>query len=208
MAISYLYDTFKENFTTTNLYNLYVKDSLVEDELNVILGQIRTGFNSPYTSSCGRLFDGVSSILGQRQICTYEGQAAIELESLSESDEHDVLPYEIDCHNGLIEIDCRPMFCEIENLLNLNTGVNKIAKMFHNTIVVQVIDVCLRVMKSTGVKKVALGGGVMQNRLILRGLLDGLRASGFEGYVCRYAPLSDGGISLGQAAYAQSLLEG
>ena len=208
MAISYLYDTFKENFTTTNLYNLYVKDSLVEDELNVILGQIRTGFNSPYTSSCGRLFDGVSSILGQRQICTYEGQAAIELESLSESDEHDVLPYGIDCHNGLIEIDCRPMFCEIENLLNLNTGANKIAKMFHNTIVVQVIDVCLRVMKSTGVKKVALGGGVMQNRLILGGLLDGLRASGFEGYVCRYAPLSDGGISLGQAAYAQSLLEG
>jgi len=90
----------------------------------------------------------------------------------------------------------------------LNTGANKIAKMFHNTIVVQVIDICLRVMKSTEVKKVALGGGVMQNRLILGGLLDGLRASGFEAYVCRYAPLSDGGISLGQAAYAQSLLEG
>lgn len=208
MAISYLYDAFGDNFTSTNSYNLHVKDSLIRDELNVILGQIRTGFNSPYTSSCGRLFDGVSSVLGQRQICTYEGQAAVELESLSESDVQDILPYEIDCYDDLIEIDCRSMFCEIENLLNLNTDTNKIAKMFHNTVVGQVIVVCLKIMKSTGVKKVALSGGVMQNRLILGGLLVGLRASGFEVYVCRYAPLGDGSISLGQAAYAQFLIEG
>jgi hydrogenase maturation protein HypF len=95
----------------------------------------------------------------------------------------------------------------MEKLMNFNTGTDKIAKMFHNTIVAQVIDVCLRVMKSRGIKKVALGGGVMQNRLILGGLLYCLRTSGFKAYVCKYAPLGDGGISLGQAAYAQSLLE-
>jgi len=208
MAISYLHDAFGENFTSTKSYNLNLKDYLVKDELNVILGQIKTGFNSPYTSSCGRLFDGVSSILGQRQVCTYEGQAAIELESISESDTQEILPFEINTKDGLVEIDCRLMFREIETMLGLKACASMIARMFHNTVIKQVIDVCMEIKRSVGVKKVALNGGVMQNRLILRGLIEGLRTAGFEVFVCHYAPLNDGGVSLGQAAYAQSLLEG
>ncbi len=92
MAISYLYDYFINQ--TNNSKNKFVdyiftqfpfyKKIIEPDEIDIIIKQIQTGFNSPLTTSMGRLFDSVSSILNLTHIASYEGEAAINLEMTAE----------------------------------------------------------------------------------------------------------------------------
>src|SRR6202022_401774 len=49
-------------------------------ELIIIKQMLARGVNSPVTSSLGRLFDAVASLLGLRHRVSFEGQAAMELE--------------------------------------------------------------------------------------------------------------------------------
>jgi hydrogenase maturation protein HypF len=85
------------------------------EERSIILQQVHTGVNTPMTSSCGRLFDAVSAMLGVRSLITFEGQAAIELEMQSQEDApFQPYPYRLDQTNGLWEVRVKPI---IEALL-------------------------------------------------------------------------------------------
>ena len=77
-----------------------------------------------------------------------------------------------------------------------------ISTKFHGTIARMIVDMCRAISRDSGIKVVALSGGVFQNRLLFRLAVDGLREEGFEVLTHRLVPCNDGGISLGQAAIA------
>jgi hydrogenase maturation protein HypF len=156
--------------------------------------------NSPQTSSCGRLFDGVASLLGLRDRVSYEGQAAIELEWLARtSDAAGSYPVEFG-PGGVIQID--PVIAEL--LAEIRRGVQAadVARRFHSTIVEAIRRTCLRLREATGLERVALSGGVFMNDILLTESLEALGREGFRVYRHRLVPPNDGGLALGQLAVA------
>ena len=170
-----------------------------------VLSVARAGVNAPLTSSAGRLFDAVSSLLGVRDVVTYEGQAAIELE-------HHADPAETGTY--VIPVTDDPVAsCEVAHLIRAltedlaaGTAVPLLAARFHNALADLVLDVCRRLRELSGRSTVALSGGVFQNALLLSRCLDRLEGNGFEVLTHRQVPPNDGGISLGQAAVATERL--
>ena len=84
----------------------------------------------------------------------------------------------------------------------------EIAYRFHQMVSTVVADVCCRIAKRTGVSRVALSGGVFQNRLLLKLTLDALNKAGLDVISHQWVPTNDGCISLGQAVIANFMVEG
>ncbi len=154
--------------------------------------------NSPLTSSMGRLFDAVSSLIGVRQRINYEAQAAIELEANVAADEESTYAFAL--QDGEVE----PSTVIQAIVTDLRAGVPKerIAACFHLAVAHMVNDVCRLLCKQEGLSDVVLSGGVWQNQVILKHALRLLRKSGVSVYLHRRVPTNDGGIALGQAAIA------
>lgn len=170
-------------------------------EKDIIKSMIQNKKNIFYTSSCGRIFDMVSAILGVRSVIDYEGQAAVELEMCAmDSDTSAVYPFEIQKGSSL-EIDILPMIKKIlEDRQHINRSI--IARQFHNTIAYIILSTAEILREKYHINKVGLSGGVFQNRLLLNILSPLLKESKFEVYTHRRIPPNDGGISLGQIALA------
>jgi hydrogenase maturation protein HypF len=166
---------------------------------------LRAGVNTPLTSSAGRLFDAVSSLLGVRDVVTYEGQAAIELEQAADPAEGG--SYVVPVTDGPVHrIDASHLVGVIANDLAAGMAVPVLAARFHNALAGVVLDVCRRLRDEHGLSTVALSGGVFQNSLLITRCLDGLEGAGFRVLTHRQVPPNDGGISLGQAAVATEVL--
>ncbi|HME07574.1 MAG TPA: carbamoyltransferase HypF [Bryobacteraceae bacterium] len=152
------------------------------------------------TSSCGRLFDAMASILGVRHETTYEGQAAIELEAVATDDPE---TYPVDFHGtGPFQIDFRKTIQSVVQDALQGTPVPVISGRFHRTMGQVVVDACDRIRESEGLNRVCLSGGAFQNLRLLKYSADGLRGRGFEVFIHRRVPPNDGGLSLGQAVIA------
>jgi len=178
--------------------------TLTEIEQRIIVQQINTSFNSPLTSSMGRLFDAVSSITGVRQEINYEGQAAIELEAVADPDENSVYHFDIREEPGSpYLIDSVPLIQSVVNDIRSGIRPAVISARFHNGVANLIYEICLRLRKESGLKQVALSGGVFQNVTLLTRTLELLEASGFGVYTHRLVPPNDGGLALGQAVIAQ-----
>jgi hydrogenase maturation protein HypF len=171
-------------------------------ELAVIARQLQAGVNCPLTSSMGRLFDAVASIIGVRQEVTYEGQAASELEAMADSQESGLYPIPLVAET---ELRCDGVLEAIVQDLKSGTSAAVISGRFHNTIAAMVLSVAVSARKDWGVNRVVLSGGVFQNVRLLRRTLALLQADGFEMYRHRKVPPNDGGLSLGQALIAASV---
>jgi hydrogenase maturation protein HypF len=169
----------------------------------VVRHQIKSGVNSPPTSSIGRLFDAVSSLAGIRHTANYEGQAAIEMEAIVDPNERGVYPLLLTGN----QIDAAPLIREVVN--DLHAGLNKtiIAARFHNSLAQMVMDVCWQLRLSHGLSEVILSGGVWQNMILLIQCVDLLRKQGFDVFLHQEVPVNDGGIAIGQAAVAAWKLE-
>jgi hydrogenase maturation protein HypF len=167
-----------------------------------VLSVVRAGLNSPLTSSAGRLFDAVSAILGLRDVVSYEGQAAIELEQIADLSEQGSYPVPI---NGAV-VDVSALIRAVVDDLARGAAVPVIAARFHNSLAEVVATVCSRLREVHELSTVALSGGVFQNSLLMVRTLDRLEASDFEVLTHRQVPCNDGGISLGQAAVAAATL--
>jgi hydrogenase maturation protein HypF len=161
----------------------------------------RSGVASPPTSSAGRLFDAVASILGVRDAINYEGQAAIELEQLAD-------PAERGAYRARIQPG-RPFRIPGADLVrsaveDLGGGAapDVVAARFHNGVAAAIVAGCELSRETTGLGTVALSGGVFQNLLLLERTVAGLEALGFRVLTHGRVPPNDGGISLGQAAIA------
>jgi hydrogenase maturation protein HypF len=176
-----------------------------EEELHVLGRMIEQGVNSPLTSSMGRLFDGISALLGVRELARYDAQAAIELEQLLKPGEEAgrLLEWELHAEEAPMRIDPRPLVRELAAAVERGEeGARELSLRFHCTVLEMVRRSCQVVRERTGIEDVVLSGGVFQNEFLLRGAWEKLREAGFNAYVHRKVPTNDGGVALGQAAIA------
>jgi hydrogenase maturation protein HypF len=159
------------------------------------------GLNSPPTSSVGRLFDAVASILGVRDEVSYEGQAAIELEQLADVEEAGSYATSTD-DGDLLELQATDLVRAVVRDHLADVPVPVIAARFHNAVARLVVETCDVIREEHALSTVALSGGVFQNLRLLRHCLRDLGAAGFEVLIHHQVPPNDGGISLGQVAVA------
>jgi hydrogenase maturation protein HypF len=201
IAIALLLGAFDED-AFRNMATLMPIRSRRASDLAVLKRMIETGLNAPLTSSFGRLFDGVAAILGLRQITSYSGQAAVELEGRVAPSCAEAYPFgvvETDrADRPALEIDWRPAIRALATDVVDGREPGVVAAAFHNGVVAAIVDVA----KQIGEPVVALSGGCFQNRYLTERAVEGLEAAGFVAHWHRDAPPNDGGLAVGQIACA------
>lgn len=172
-------------------------------ELKNLRRMLKNGLNSSHTSSAGRIFDAVASILNVRQRVSYEGQAGMELEYLAESViSSDSYSFKLNSRRNLHVIDWEPMIVEIFDDLNKGILPQQISAGFHNTLIEIIYEIALKANQ----EKVVLSGGCFQNKYLLENSVRRLKHSGFEPYWHHKIPSNDGGLALGQILPAASII--
>ena len=164
--------------------------------------QCERGVNAPVTHAAGRLFDSVAAALGLApRTITYEGQAAIRLETAAHGWAGDVpalsLPVSV-ASDGLLVIDWAPVFGALRAGQAIPAGAWALA--FHRALAHAAAELVQRAGHAE--LPVALSGGVFQNRLLTQLVCDALAAQGRRVVQHRVVPPNDGGIALGQAVIA------
>jgi hydrogenase maturation protein HypF len=201
MALGYLYSLLGDIELPGPLQNLNLA------EIDIIKRQIQHKINCPLTSSVGRLFDAVAAISGMGYEIDYEAQAAIELEMLGaryiDSNKHDVYPFNIELKDSFRIVRLGKLFEAVLSDVKQNITVPEISAKLHKTVAAIAVQTCQNIAEETGLKQVALSGGVFQNRLLLGLTRKQLEKAGFEVYTHHIVPCNDGGISLGQVVIAQ-----
>src|SRR5690606_32921548 len=147
------------------------------------------------TTSAGRLFDAVAALVGLRQTASYEGQAALELESaLAQVETDDAYPVRVRSHSHCQIVDWEPMVTGIIDDLRCAQPIGRIAAKMHNTLAEMIVAVAVRADQ----ERVVLSGGCFQNQYLLQRTVEQLRRAGFRPYWHRRIPPNDGGIAFGQ----------
>jgi hydrogenase maturation protein HypF len=201
MAAVYLQQAFGEDFLQLDLPFVHRLDRQRWQLLDQIIGR---GLNCPPTSSLGRLFDAVASLLGLRSEVSYEGQAAIELEMMAIASDRGY-PFMIEA-GWPLQLDVMPTIRGVVQDAQRNIPNAIIAGRFHQTTARLFAETCRRIRQRTNLETVVLSGGVFQNRLLLERTMALLQADQFQVYINRLVPPNDGGLCLGQAAVAAARL--
>jgi hydrogenase maturation protein HypF len=198
MALSYLFQAYGRD-----LPKLPSVAAIPERERRVLLQMIEKGINAPLTSSCGRLFDAVAALVGIRDRVGYEGQAALELEMAIEGEgEEGFYPYDIDhAEEGYVSQPAVTVRAIVDDLLGGATAA-AVSARFHNTLSCLVAETCALLRADTGLSRVALSGGVFQNRYLTEKTVALLKGARFEVLTHSLVPPNDGGLALGQAVIA------
>ena len=186
-------DVFREQQTLMPIKSRRASD------LTVLKRMIETGLNTPVTSSVGRLFDGVAAITGLRQIASYSGQAAVELEgraSRAATSLTGAYPFYVNDDGPYLLVDWRPAIRALVDDVEKKRDVDEMAVAFHNGIAVAMVDIAKRLDQ----KHVGLSGGCFQNRYLTERAKDQLEAAGFIVHLHRNVPPNDGGLAVGQIA--------
>jgi hydrogenase maturation protein HypF len=194
-ALGLLYEIYGEKLFSMN--KLPPVMAFSSGKLEIIRKMITAQINAPVTSSAGRLFDAISSIIGIRQQTRYEGQAAMELEfALHGIETSESYPFDIIIDNETAVIDWEQMIRLIINDFEGDLSAGMISAKFHNTLTEIIVDIAKREKE----KRVALSGGCFQNRYLTERTIERLTAEGFQPYWHQRIPPNDGGIALGQIA--------
>lgn len=202
MALSYLRETFGESIPA----DLPLLQSISEKHRQTVSTMLKRRINISQTSSCGRLFDAVASLIGIRQEVTFEGQAAIELEMLCRPGIDQQYPFQI-TEGDPLQVDFRPTIEALVHDVSCSRPAELIASCFHNTIAAVIVEVCRRIRKLENLGRVCLSGGTFQNRYLLEQTVQALTSAGLEVFLHSRVPPNDGGISLGQAVIASEILQ-
>jgi len=179
-------------------------------ERRVLAQMITTRSNCTPTTSMGRLFDAVSSMLDVCQNADYEGQAAIELEALAEraGPTNPEVGFTLTEEDGTLIADPAPLILHIVESLRSGVSAATLARAFHEEVAAMVEGAAHAIRARTQVTTVGLTGGVFANRTLAGLCQERLEASGFAVLGHRSVPPNDGGLALGQAAIAASKLGG
>jgi hydrogenase maturation protein HypF len=160
---------------------------------------------SPRTSSVGRLFDAVGSLVAGRDRVSFEGEAAIRLEALAAGELADgVYPFELGGGEPIV-IDPRPLVRAVVEDLEGGVPPARIARRFHSTLADVIAAVCERLREAHGLHVVVLSGGVFMNAILTEEASARLEGRGFVVVKHKEFPPNDGGLSLGQLAVAAGL---
>ncbi len=162
---------------------------------------LKADLNCPRTSSMGRLFDGVSALLGITRHASYEGQGAVLLEAAAEECGR-AYPAPIEKVDGIWRFDWRPMIDAIASELSNRVPRGEMAAAFMNTLTEMAADMCRRIREDTGLARAVLSGGTFQNQYLLSHLTERLERDGFAVYRHRRVSCNDEGICLGQGLIA------
>jgi hydrogenase maturation protein HypF len=200
LALSYLYTLLGEDFSLEGL----PLAGLDPAETEIIKKQLKRKINSPPASSAGRLFDAVSALAGVRGEIDYEAQAAIELEMLAadDIDKAEPYPFSIEVEGRMRVVKLKELMAAVVADIRNRVPVPEISLKFHYTVAGIVAEMCKLIAGESKIERVALSGGVFQNRLLLKLTSAALKKEGFEVLTHRLVPANDGGISLGQAVVA------
>jgi hydrogenase maturation protein HypF len=198
IALSYLYSI---GYDAGSVIPIDEMDKL---EIHLVNQALEKNINCYQTSSMGRFFDCVASLLNLRQKITYEAQGAIELENILNPDINESYNYSILCNDGTYEIDYKEIIEGILNDLHNTSTLSQIAAKFHNTVTCFSVDLVCKIKRDRGINEVVLSGGVFQNSYLLLNLVEKLKEKGFDVYYNRQIPTNDSGISIGQLAIADA----
>lgn len=201
MALSYLYSLKRESINIEKLSHLHDKNT------KAIIMMLKNNINCVETSSMGRFFDAVSALLGFNDRISYEGEAAIYLESIANQNENRKYKYVIENTGDKLVINTKEIIKGILNDIENKVDKSIISMKFHNTIISFSIDVCKQIRINHSIDKVALSGGVFNNDILLKGIHEGLSRENFKVYIHSDIPCNDSGISLGQIVVANEKLK-
>jgi hydrogenase maturation protein HypF len=166
-----------------------------KQELPLIRQMLEKKVNAPFTSSTGRLFDAVASLLCLRHRASFEGQAAMEMEFAIQGGVDEAYPFSLGDGSPVV-IDWEPAIRGILQDRQSGKSVGIVAAKFHNMLAEAIVAVAGKI----GEPKVVLSGGCFQNRYLTERTIDRLRQEDFRPYWHQRVPPNDGGIALGQVA--------
>lgn len=198
-------ESMKDAMKTATCYLscLGLEEYIRDDRAPILQAAIRQNINCVKTTSMGRLFDAVASLLGIGHYNHYEGECAILLEKEASAAIRSGVPaaqlsFTIAEKNGIIEIDIKPL---LEELCRLREGTDhrSLALGFHYAVASMMVTVCNRLQSSYRISQVAISGGVFQNPVLTQKAMEVLNRQGYRIYRNIAVPPGDGGISLGQA---------
>ncbi len=196
-ALAVLYEIYGEALFNDKRLQTFLA-AFSSSELMLLQQMLVKQLNCPRTSSIGRLFDAVASLLGICDINQFEGQAAMQLEQLAEQSEHHDYYALTLRENQPIIIDWQPIIIALlTDLTHLKACF--IAKKFHNTLAEIVLAIALRSQQ----KIIILSGGCFQNAILTETCINKLETGGFSVYTHEKIPPNDGGLALGQL-YSQT----
>lgn len=196
MAVAYLWHYYGNEIPFPTGF----RERIGEAKIQMLLKMMEKGINTPYTSSVGRLFDAVASLLGVCDISTHQAEAPVKLEQLA-SDEHQSR------YSVLIEkefISMRPVLEGILEDLAAGVPVAELSARFHNTLAWLLVEMAKRYRKQTGADKVVISGGCFQNKRLTEQLQRMFAEAGIPLFVSGRIPCNDGGVAVGQLAIAAS----
>ena len=203
-----IHDVWKTGFSL--LYEVYGSeiDKLNQIELlknpdcKIIRQMLDKNINSPVTSSCGRLFDGISAIIGINHSANFEAQAAMDLEFAADDyDTNDYFAFSIDEISGKLVFNWHQIVKDIVSDIVAGIPAGLISAKFHNSLAEAIVQYAKRL----NIEKVILTGGCFMNNYLLNRSVKRLKESGYKAYTHQRVPAGDGGISLGQIKYASYL---
>ena len=229
IAVSMLYGQMRDRAAAMTMIEKLNLCSVQDAKVQMAMADRK--INAVMSTSAGRLYDGVSAILGIRKASTFEGEASMALEFTAEAYEKKH-QNAVDLQHAMDEMRKQfPLAACIDNKESESTEINKpeqvkavlntgalvktiaearlagadtekLAYFFHWILAEEIIVACQKARKESGRGTVALSGGVFQNQLLLKMVDEGLQKEGFKVLRHRLVPPNDGGIALGQAVYA------
>ncbi|MEV4702998.1 carbamoyltransferase HypF [Actinoplanes sp. NPDC049316] len=201
MALGYLYGG---EFPAGDERAVDVLDRLDARERRVVRRMVERRVNCPQAGSAGRLFDAVAAVLGVCDDASYEGEAAVMLESVAATATGPAtpLPWRLRTAGGLWVYDGGMTLAALVEAVRAGEPVAALAAGFHRTVVDVTAEMCARAAERTGVTVVCLSGGCLQNGLLAAQLPPALEAAGLSARLGAEVPAGDGGVSYGQAVIA------
>lgn len=175
--------------------NISILKAFSPQELNILTTMWAKKINTPLTSSIGRIFEAIASILGLGQRSSFEGQAAMALEFLignRKTDDH--YSFTLENEQNISRINLKSMIQAIVKDVELGIEQSLISAKFHQTLV----EIILKVAQKNQHKNIVLAGGCFQNKYLLERTIQRLEAENFQVYYPQRFPPNDGAIALGQ----------
>lgn len=200
IALGVLYKIYKKNVFKMKFDFL---KNFSKDEQLVACQMIDKDFNTPLSSSAGRLFDAVSAFLNVKTVISKEAEAAVALEKTACDFKGKALAYRFGVNRlrGAFVIDHAPVFKEITKDLRAKKNISEIAFRYHKGLAYAVARTCLMLKKKTGIEDVFLSGGVFMNDLLCQEVAFIFKKQGLNlFFASKPVMMTDSGISLGQIA--------